>query len=204
MGKVLTARARYGWSGSWWSDWFYRVGGGALFDLAVYNLTTLTGLLGPAKRVMAMTGVALREREIGGERIRVEAIDNAQVLIDFGECVFAAVTTGFTMQKYRGPALEFYGTEGTIQMLGDDWAPQGYELWQSGEESWRIFPETAPHWRWTDGLRHLVECVQRHEEPAVRPEHAYHVLELMLKAQESGRTGHSQLIESTFAPRTER
>src|SRR5262249_48563420 len=44
IGKVLSARALYGWSGPTWGPWFYRPGGGALFDLGVYNVTSLTGL----------------------------------------------------------------------------------------------------------------------------------------------------------------
>ena len=63
--------------------------------------------------------------------MQVEADDNAHILIDFGESVFAVVTTGFTIQKYRTPAIEIYGSKGTIQMMGDDWDPEGYELWQN-------------------------------------------------------------------------
>ena len=35
IGRVLLARALYGWAGPWWGRWFYREGGGALFDLGV-------------------------------------------------------------------------------------------------------------------------------------------------------------------------
>ena len=47
-----------------------------------------------------------------------------------------------------------------LQLLGDDWAPEGYELWQNDDGAWRVFRETDPHWPWTDGLRHLVDCVE--------------------------------------------
>ena len=56
IGRPSLARARYGWSGPWWNDWFYQPGGGCLLDLGIYCFTTLTGLLGPAKAVTAMTG----------------------------------------------------------------------------------------------------------------------------------------------------
>jgi len=68
IGKPCSARARYGWAGPSWTEWFYKPGGGCLFDLGVYCLTSLTGLLGPAKRVTAMTGVAIPEREINGRK----------------------------------------------------------------------------------------------------------------------------------------
>ena len=200
IGQVLSARGLYGWSGPDWGKWFYQPGGGSLFDLGVYNVASLTGLLGPAKRVMAMTGVAIPERVIAGESVSVEAEDNAQVLIDFGQACYAVVTTGFIFQQYRRPGLELYGTQGTIQLLGDDWSPKGFEMWQNATASWQVFNETAPQWPWTDGLRHMVELIQQGTRPIITPEHAFHVLEIMLKAQESGRTGRAVDIESRFAP----
>ena len=202
IGKILLARANYGHAGPTWGPWFYRQGGGSLFDLGVYNVTSLTGFIGPAKRVTAMAGVAIPERVVDGELMKVEAEDNAHVLIDFGESVFAVVTTGFTMQKYRCAAIELYGSQGTIQMMGDDWDPEGYELWQNKVGAWQIFAETDPNWPWTDGLRHLVECIEQGRRPIITPEHAYHVLEIMLKAQEAGRDGQAKVIESRFTPPT--
>ncbi|MCB0208573.1 MAG: Gfo/Idh/MocA family oxidoreductase [Anaerolineae bacterium] len=198
IGRVVSARALYGWAGPWWGQWFYQPGGGSLFDLGVYNVTSLTGLLGPARRVMAMTGVAIPERVVDGEHMQVQAEDNAHVLLDFGDSVFAVVTTGFTIQKYRCPAIELYGTQGTLQMMGDDWDPEGYELWQNEVGAWQVYEETDPNWPWTDGLRHLVECIQTGTPPLITPEHAYHVLEIMLKVQESGRDGREKIIDSRF------
>jgi len=198
IGRLLNGRARYGWAGPDWGEWFYRPGGGSLFDLGVYNVTSLCALFGPARRVTAMVGVAIPERVVHGEAMRVEADDNAQVVLDFGEGRFASVTTGFTMQKYRSPAIELYGSEGTIQLLGDDWAPEGWELWRNDEGAWRVHPESDPHWQWTEGLRHLVDCVESGRPTVTRPEHAYHALETMLAAQAAGRDGATRTIESGF------
>ncbi|NIS80154.1 MAG: Gfo/Idh/MocA family oxidoreductase, partial [Anaerolineales bacterium] len=186
IGSVKLARARYGHAGPTWGQWYFRPGGGALFDLSPYNLTSLTGFLGPAKRVMAMTGTAIQERMVDNEMMSVEVEDNAQVLLDFGESAFAVITAGFTIQQYRSPAIELYGTKGAIQMLGDDWDPEGYELWLNEVGAWLTFKETDPGWLWTDGLRHMVECIQNDTSPLITPEHAFHVLEIMLKAKEAG------------------
>jgi predicted dehydrogenase len=198
IGRILTARARYGWAGPWWGEWFYRRGGGSLFDLGIYNVTSLCALIGPARRVAAMVGVAIPERVVEGRAIQVEADDNAHVLIDFGEARFGVVTTGFTMQRYRSPAIELYGEEGTIQLLGDDWAPEGWELWRNDEAAWRLHPESDPHWQWTDGLRHLADCAESGRKPVTRPEHAYHALEVVLAAQAAGSDGVARAIESDF------
>ena len=144
IGGLLTARGRYGWAGPDWNRWYYEPGGGALFDLGVYNVTSLCGFFGPARRVTAMTGVAIPERLINGEPMRVQAEDNAHVLIDFGDARFAVVTTGFTMQRYRSPCIELYGTHGVLQMLGDDWAPEGYELWRNDTRDLGASPGVRP------------------------------------------------------------
>ncbi len=198
IGSLLSARARYGWAGPTWNEWFYQPGGGSLFDLGVYNVTTLCALFGPVRRVTAMVGIAIPEREVNGRPITVEADDNAHVLLDFGDARFGVVTTGFTMQKYRSPAVEVYGSEGTLQLLGDDWAPEGWELWRNDDGFWRVHPESDPHWHWTDGLRHLVDCIENGTGTITRPEHALHALEIMLAAQAAGADGVARPIETDF------
>lgn len=202
IGRVVSARGRYGWAGPDWSEWFFKSGGGSIFDLAVYNLTTLVGLLGPVKRVSALSGVAIPERDIRGVRVPVEAEDNAQVLLDFGAARFAVVTSGFTIQQYRGPGVELYGTTGTIQLLGDDWDPDGYEMWQNEAACWQVFKETQPDWPWADGLQHLVECVRAGVRCVIQPEHAYHVLEVMIAAHMSSHEGRVVEVKSEFEPPT--
>ena len=198
IGELHLGRARYGWSGPWWGKWFYEQGGGALFDLGVYNLTSLCGFFGSVRRVTAMMGTAIPKREAEGEVVTVRAEDNAHVLLDFGEGRFASIATGFTMQKYRSPALELYGASGTLQLLGDDWAPEGFEQWSNERGSWELFGETDPHWPWTDGLRHLVECIETGRPTVTRPEHAFHALEVMLAAKTSAAEGRVVEIASTF------
>jgi predicted dehydrogenase len=198
IGRVLSARARYGWSGPWWARWYYEPGGGALFDLGLYNITSLCGFIGSVRRVAAMVGTAIPDRVVAGERVRVEADDTAHVLLDFGESRFAVVTTGFTMQRYRSPAIELYGSDGVLQLLGDDWAPEGFEQWRNGHGAWELFPDPDPAWRWTDGLSHLLDCIETGRPSLLRPEHAFHALEVALAAKRSANEERAVAIESSF------
>jgi predicted dehydrogenase len=198
IGRVLTARARYGWAGPTWDSWFYTQAGGVLFDISMYNLTALTGLLGPVRRVAAMTDIAVQERSAGGATARVEVEDNTQLLLDHGDGVLSAVTAGFTMQQTRSPAVEVYGERGTLQLLGDDWAPQGLDMWSRDTGAWRHYKDLDPGWLWTDGLRHVVECLRAGTQPIIRPQQAYHVLEVVLKAREAGASGQAKEVTSTF------
>ena len=199
IGRVHLARGRYGWSGPDWGQWFYRPGGGPVFDLAVYNITALTGWLGPVRRVTAMAGIANPRRVVDGEEIQVEVYDNYQILLDFGAATFGVVTTGFTMERYRSPCLELYGSEGTIQMMGDDWAPEGYEMWTNDLGAWAVYEEIDPTWDWTGALEHLVDVVDGATQ-LIKPRHAFHVLEIMLAADRAASTGATQELTSTFDP----
>ena len=200
IGKPLLARARYGWDGPDWGKWFYGPGGGPLFDLGVYNVTSLTALLGPARRVSCMSTLTRPERVVEGELIKVETDDTFQITIEHVGGALSTVTTAFGIQKYRGAAIEVYGLLGTIQMLGDDWAPDGIELWLNEQGSWQYLESQSRYWPWTDGLSHLVDCIITESTPYTTPEHAYHVLEVMLKSMTASSLGVTQKIDSSFAP----
>ena len=96
IGKVTAAHGTYGHGGQTWSGWFYQKGGGSLYDLGVYNVTTFTGLLGPVKEVVGMTAVlnATRKVEDQGE-VKVEADENTMLIMHHGGGVLSHVQTGF-------------------------------------------------------------------------------------------------------------
>ena len=109
LGKIAAAHAHYGHLGPHWSAFFYEKGGGSMPDLGVYNFGTLTGLLGPAKSVVAMTSIILPERETENKgKVKVEAEDNAMVLKEHAYGVISHVQCGF---NYFDP----YGHEGAGQ-----------------------------------------------------------------------------------------
>ena len=69
--------------------WYYRPGGGPMYDMGVYALQALTGILGPVRRVTGMSGIGLPFRQWKDERIEVEMDDNTALLLDFGDSRFA-------------------------------------------------------------------------------------------------------------------
>ena len=84
-------------------------------------------------------------------------------------------------------------------MKSDDWDPKGYALWRNQDGYWQNHPRRQ-QWPWTDGVRDMIEAVLTGRKPTNAPEHAYHVLEIMTKSMESGRTGQALPIVSTFTP----
>ena len=202
IGRILSVRAVSGTSGPSWGRWFYEgPGGGPLFDLGVYSLTAVIDLVGPVRSVTAVSGIAVPERVVDGEPMRPTLDDSFQVALDFGDGTLGVLTTGFTMPSLRTPAFELFGSEGTIQMLGADWEPAGFDLWRNDVGAWELVPESDPGWNYAAGLRNLVEHLVDGAALAVRPELALHVLEVMLLASEAGRDGMARTLTTSLSPR---
>jgi hypothetical protein len=78
----------------------------------------LTSVLGPAKRVTAMSGVVVKTREFAGRSITPEMDDNTAALLDFGGgiCAIAYETaSGNIIEDFA--AACYFGTKGEIRGL---------------------------------------------------------------------------------------
>lgn len=207
LGKISGAHAHYGHLGPTWSAFFYEKGGGSLPDLGVYNLATLTGLLGPAKSVMAMTSIVTPERTVDNKgKIKVEAEDNAMVLMDHGNGVISHVQCGFNYfdpygHEGRGQEKQtktIWGTHGNMGMVGYDWAPSGVDLATFDHEKSQRFAPDPGTYVWQEGASVISESLSKGTEPLIAVEHALHVLEIIEAARESGTTGKKIILESVF------
>jgi predicted dehydrogenase len=207
LGAIASAKADYGHTGPDWSAFFYKEGGGSMPDLGVYNLTTLTGLLGPAKSVTAMTSIVTPTRKIyeKGE-IKVEAEDNAMVLLDHGDAKISCVQCGFNFfnpHGHEGKAesrhtVAIYGSRGSMGLVGYDWEPLGVDVATEARPEYERRATDAEGYVWQQGASEVAECLATGKEPLFTPEHALHVVEIMTAARESQRTGRRIELASTF------
>lgn len=207
LGRVAAAHAFYGHEGPTWSAFFYEKLGGSLPDLAVYNLTTLTGLLGPARNVVAMLSILTPERIVEDKgRIRVEAEDNAMLLLDHGQGVLSHVQSGFNYFNPHGHegrgetrhTLWVVGTQGYMGLVGYDWEPLGVDLATREQPELRRYATDAQGYRWQQGAALAAECLATGRDLLVTAEHALHVLEIITAARESAATGRRVGLTSTF------
>lgn len=207
LGKVSAAHAHYGHLGPDWSAFFYEKGGGSLPDLGVYNLATLTGLLGPARSVMAMTSIVTPERTTQNKgKIKVEAEDNAIVVMDHGNGTLSNVQCGFNYFDPYGhegegqekPTITIWGTRGNMCLIGYDWAPFGVDLATTEDEKGKRYVQDPGSYVWQQGASVISESLVTKKEPYITAEHALHVLEVIEAARESGRTGRKIDLVSKF------
>ena len=222
LGKVAFARVQSSHAGAAALSWpvdpsqFYQEGVGALLDLAVYGLTQVTGVLGPARRVSALSGITVAERPVrggpfDGMTIPVSAPDNNLILIDFGDSTFAVVDGTFNVVASRSPRMEVFGLEGTLLVNRGDVAappvevyrldaapglagwisPQTYELFPVGSDRFAELQRGSL-------IEHLADCIRDGVQPVASGRHARHVLEVMLAAQQSALEGRVIDVVSTF------
>ena len=208
LGRIAAAHADYGHSGPDWAAFFYEKGGGSLPDLAVYNLTTLTGLLGPAKSVAAMTSVITPTRTIPGKgEIKVVAEDNAMVLLDHGEGVISHIQSGFNYfnphghdgSKEQRHTVTIVGTTGNLGLVGYDWEPLGVDLATASDPSVTRYATEKGDFVWPMGASLAAESLATGRALLITPEHALHVLEVIQAARESQDTGRRIRLRSSFA-----
>jgi predicted dehydrogenase len=207
LGRIAAAHAVYGHTGPHWSSFFYEKGGGSMPDLGVYNFTTLTGLLGPARSVAAMTSIITPSRRIDEKGdIRVVAEDNAMVLMEHASGVLSHVMCGFNYFDPHGheaagatrPTISVIGSKGSMRLIGYDWEPKGVEVaTEDAPEPARRCPDAGAY-VWQEGASHMAECLATGLSPRVTPEHALHVLEIIEAARASQETGRRIPLTSTF------
>jgi len=221
IGQVAFARSRSSHAGpaamSWPADpsWFYAKGAGALLDMGVYGITEVTGMLGPAQRVMAMSGITRVTRVVqggpyNGRTIDVTADDNTLLMLDFGNATFATVDATFNVVAASSPSLEVFGAQGTLNLYDPFWANRGQpdiEIFHAEQADWETLDVSALRDaqdrfdRLGRGIlvTHFVECFDSGVQPVLSAEHARHTLEIMLGAQVSAQSGSAVRLNSTFS-----
>jgi predicted dehydrogenase len=207
LGRVAAAHADYGHEGPTWSAFFYEKGGGSMPDLAVYNFTSLTGLLGPVKHVTAMVNIVTPERNVGDKgRIKVTEEDNAMVLMDHGNGALSHVQSGFNYFNPHGHdgsketrhTISIVGSGGFMGLVGYDWAPLGVDFASKDSPKLERHVKDAEGYVWQQGAALAAECLVTGKELLATPEHALHVLEIITAARESSATGKRVTLTSTF------
>lgn len=222
FGHAHTIKAHIGGMGpAAWREYsgdpkvFYSKNVGPLTDVGVYMLHTITGLFGPAKRVEAVGGIVYPERTIlidrmFGEKITVESPDVLSINLEFEGNRFANLFTSYAVPASKSPMFELYGTHGAASIAGSQWydgngATDFFfrdETTSGKEEGWQEDAETpnplAIGGILESGILHALDSLTNGTQNALTPEHATHVLEIMVGAVASAESGNPVELETSF------
>jgi predicted dehydrogenase len=198
IGRPHSARGLYGNAGSTWASWYHQGSVGPLAEVGVYNLKSLTLLLGPAVEILAAEYTAIQPRFVGANEIVDPGHDVSHILLRHESGALSSVVSSHAIQRYRRPALEIYGAEGTANLLGDDWDPRGFEIWRNNSGCWEEYEPVEGTWSWTDGLTETVTALFDGRRPLAEITHDLHLLEVIEAAAASAKEGRWAPITSRF------
>jgi len=192
--------------------------------MTVYCLHALTGVLGPAKKVTAFSGIRILEREFMGKKIKVEMDDNTFFVVDFGNNLYAFVYGAAAGQlPIKGPLFYpflLFGTKGYINGNTINWYKDTHfegvvtevmeEMPGSEGEFWKAaigMPHVTgphleiPHPHVFEDIMQLIDWIIDEEKVPVwnPPEHACHVIEIIEAAYKSAETGRVQELKTSFS-----
>jgi predicted dehydrogenase len=178
------------------SWYFKKPGGGPQYDVTVYCLHILTGVLGPAQRVTALSGIAIPAREHLGQEIVTEMDDQTIMMLDFGGTMYAIVYATVAGGLTTGFFPNIYGTQGAIVGL------------KFGEQALRLpdeYPKNVrgPHCAMAEShvfedMMELVDLIRDGTRPFGTTDHARHVIDIIESAYRSAETGQTQALRTTF------
>ncbi len=208
LGRVAAAHAHYGHLGPEWSAFFYEKNGGSMPDLAVYNIASLTGLLGPVKSVVAMLNIITPTRVVENRPtpIKVEEEDNSMILMEHTSGALSHVQSGFNYFDPYGhegkgqdkPTISIWGKEGNMHLIGYDWKPFGVDMATKGNEETERYATEPGTYVWQEGASVISESLVTGVEPLIAAEHSLHVLEIIEAARSSQATGRRITLQSVF------
>lgn len=185
-------------------EFFYKPGAGPLLDMGPYYLTAFVNLLGPIKSVVSTTATTHAERLITsepfkGNRIVVETPTTIQILCEFVSGATGQLTVSFDIPFNRMPNITVYGTEGTLGVPDPNNFNGKIELRNRSNEAWTEVTFDRPYTENSRGvgLRAMARAIRAKEAyQGASGELAFHVLEAMHAAFESGKTGQRVMLKS--------
>lgn len=183
-------------------DFFYKAGGGPMFDMGPYYLTALIHLLGPVKHVTGAARVTFPERvatsaALFGHRIGVEIPTHVTGIMEFAAGAVGTLTTSFDVWSHHLPHIEIYGSEGSLSVPDPNTHGGPVLVRRGGAQDWREIPLAFS----ADVARGIgvadMACALRAGRPhRASGEMAYHVLDLMHAFHDAAQSGQHVLVES--------
>lgn len=188
-------------------DFFYRRGGGPILDMGPYYIANLINLIGPVKRVAALSGTPRKQRLISstprkGEKIKVTTPTTYHALLEFANGAMVTLSASWDVFAHRHPHMELYGTEGAIFMpdpnffggdvivAGTDTVPKPLPAWDHpfGLTNDNGHDEPVANYRGA-GLADMARAILKTRDIRCGIDRMTHVVDVMTSIMKSGETG---------------
>ncbi|MBY5934121.1 Gfo/Idh/MocA family oxidoreductase [Tateyamaria omphalii] len=196
-------------------DFFFLPGAGPMLDIGPYYVTNLVQLLGPVKRVGALTSTPSTTRTIlseprRGEIIPVKTPTNIHALLEFVNGATITLSTSWDVWAHRHGNMELYGTEGTMFLPDPNWFSGTVEVTGKDGETRALETENHPlgvpnqenngaakaNYR-TAGLADMAAAMNEGRPHRCSLELALHAVDVMTSVLKAGETGEMVTLSTT-------
>ena len=197
-------------------DFFFLPGGGPMLDLGPYYIANLINLIGPVRRVGALTSSASATRMItseprSGQTLPVKTPTNIHALLEFVNGATVNLSTSWDVWAHKRVNMELYGTEGslfvpdpnffggTVEWAGRDGRIEALAPWDHpfGRPN-QTHPNHGPlaNYR-TAGLADMAAALMDGRDQRCSLERTLHGVEVMTAVLKSGETGQFVTLQTT-------
>lgn len=196
-------------------DFFFLPGAGPMLDLGPYYVANLINLLGPVRRVGALTSSASATRTISngprnGETVPVRTPTNIHALLEFHSGATVNLSTSWDVWHHKRNHFELYGTEGSLyvpdpnffggplEVAGRDGVLTAVEPWDHpfGKINQHHNGRDLANWR-TAGLADMVAALREGRDARCSLDRALHGVDVMTACLTSGETGQFVTLTTT-------
>lgn len=209
---------------------YYKAGGGPLFDMGPYYLTALIYLLGPIRRISSFITSGRPVRHILDKDIATEVPTTYTGILEFVNGAIGTMTMSFDTWHTNLPLLEIYGTEGSIGVpdpnnySGKAWIYEGKKLTdlvgqvnepfpaklfamiENQDKCTEDLPMTFPVSAAPEdnmrglGVSDMAQAIIDHRAPRLSSAIALHTVEALNAFEESAKTGKAYEMTTTCQP----
>lgn len=183
---------------------YYKAGGGPMFDMGPYYLTALVNLMGPVKRVTGSARITFPERVIGsqpkkGEVITVDVPTHVAGIMDFANGAIGTIITTFDVWAAELPRIEIYGTEGSMSVPDPNGFGGPVKVRRAGQNEWKEVPLTHGYAENSRGIgvADMAYALRSGRAHRASGDLAFHVLDIMHAFHDASREGRHIELQST-------
>ena len=185
-------------------EFYYKPGGGPMFDMGPYYLTALVNSIGPVRRVTSSTKITFPERLITsqphcGKRIVVEVPTHVAGVMDFANGAIGTIIMTFDVWAAELPRIEIYGTEGSLSVPDPNCFGGPVRVRRAGAPQWEEVPLTHEYAENSRGIgvADMACALQSGRPHRASGELAYHILDVMHAFHDASREGRHIELKST-------
>ncbi|MDR2537618.1 MAG: Gfo/Idh/MocA family oxidoreductase [Treponema sp.] len=184
-------------------EFYYKTGGGPMFDMGPYYLTALINLLGPITRVCGSAKKGFETRTITsqphyGEVITVDVPTHIAGVLDFASGAVGTIIMSFDVYSHTLPFIEIYGSEGSLRVPDPNCFGGPVYVRRGFAETWSEIPllkDFSENSRGI-GITDMAEAIAGNRPHRASGELAYHVLDVMHGIHDASASGSYYNVKS--------